>query len=237
MSDKVASEKDAGDNAADVGVEDQSTSGSTESHLDEYIDKVITDTEERHPLHRFFRIPTLLSEDTSTSGGFWQPADRLLASIIGQRQRRSRDGSMSQEGTRTNDSEDHDEDEDDTVQWDYETVLSAPVVFNGTIVDRQTGVLRAFAPDTFADLRSRFGVLESQFRRAISESDGFVSFQSNSKGAARVGGIFFFTQDGAYMIKTIKVRVVRSPEFLMPTRLDNVDIVWLCLKKIPCVRS
>ncbi|OEU21559.1 SAICAR synthase-like protein, partial [Fragilariopsis cylindrus CCMP1102] len=33
-----------------------------------------------------------------------------------------------------------------------------------------------------------------------------VSFQSNSKGAARSGGIFFFTKDGAYMIKTIPNR-------------------------------
>ncbi|KAL7534743.1 hypothetical protein ACHAXR_006055 [Thalassiosira sp. AJA248-18] len=32
----------------------------------------------------------------------------------------------------------------------------------------------------------------------------YISFQSNSKGAARAGTFFFFTADGAYMIKTVK---------------------------------
>lgn len=32
----------------------------------------------------------------------------------------------------------------------------------------------------------------------------YISFQSNSKGAARVGTFFFFTADGAFMVKTVK---------------------------------
>jgi 1-phosphatidylinositol-4-phosphate 5-kinase len=64
--------------------------------------------------------------------------------------------------------------------------------------------IAAYAPDCFADLRSFFGITEESFRHSMLESGPFISFQSNSKGAARVGGVFFFTRDGAYMIKTIK---------------------------------
>lgn len=62
----------------------------------------------------------------------------------------------------------------------------------------------AFAPDCFADLRKFFGITETFFAKSIFESGPYVSFQSNSKGAARAGLVFFFTRDGAYMIKTIK---------------------------------
>ena len=66
--------------------------------------------------------------------------------------------------------------------------------------------LAVFAPKSFENLRSVFGISEGSYRQSIFSSGPFVSFQSNSKGAARVGGVFFFTRDGAYMIKTIKVR-------------------------------
>jgi 1-phosphatidylinositol-4-phosphate 5-kinase len=62
----------------------------------------------------------------------------------------------------------------------------------------------SYAPDCFAELRSLYGVGEADFRRSILESGPYVSFQSNSKGAARAGGFFFFSRDGAYMVKTIK---------------------------------
>jgi Phosphatidylinositol-4-phosphate 5-Kinase len=62
----------------------------------------------------------------------------------------------------------------------------------------------SYAPDCFAELRSLYGVGEADFRRSILESGPYVSFQSNSKGAARTGGFFFFSRDGAYMVKTIK---------------------------------
>lgn len=64
--------------------------------------------------------------------------------------------------------------------------------------------LTAFSPEGFSQLRSLFGISESSFRTSILESGPFVSFSSNSKGAARAGGVFFFTRDGKYLIKTIK---------------------------------
>lgn len=47
--------------------------------------------------------------------------------------------------------------------------------------------ITAYAPVTFADLRSRFGISEQDFRQSILQSGPYVSFQSNSKGAARAG--------------------------------------------------
>ena len=63
----------------------------------------------------------------------------------------------------------------------------------------------SYASEMFSDLRYRFGIDEAEFRRVLTGETPFVSFQSNSKGAARAGGIFFFTRDGSYMIKSIKV--------------------------------
>jgi hypothetical protein len=59
-----------------------------------------------------------------------------------------------------------------------------------------------YAAKAFSQLRSRFGIDEEEFTRAMQTP--FVSFQSNSKGAARAGLFFFFTRDGAYMVKSIK---------------------------------
>ncbi|CAB9520382.1 Phosphatidylinositol 4-phosphate 5-kinase type-1 beta [Seminavis robusta] len=65
--------------------------------------------------------------------------------------------------------------------------------------------ITAYAPQLFANLRrEQFLISDESFQRSIFESGPYISFQSNSKGAARVGGVFFFTRDGAYMIKTIK---------------------------------
>ena len=64
--------------------------------------------------------------------------------------------------------------------------------------------VRVFAPEIFHQLRGFFGISEPKYLHSILESGPFVSFQSNSKGAARVGGVFFFTRDGTYLIKTIK---------------------------------
>eukprot|EP00523_Entomoneis_sp_CCMP467_P004138 CAMPEP_0168756528 /NCGR_PEP_ID=MMETSP0724-20121128/20663_1 /TAXON_ID=265536 /ORGANISM="Amphiprora sp., Strain CCMP467" /LENGTH=832 /DNA_ID=CAMNT_0008805241 /DNA_START=56 /DNA_END=2554 /DNA_ORIENTATION=+ len=71
--------------------------------------------------------------------------------------------------------------------------------------------LRAYAPSYFAKLRSAYGIDESSYWKSLLDDESpFVSFQSNSKGAQRVGGIFFFTRDGAYMVKTIKPDEVGS---------------------------
>jgi len=64
--------------------------------------------------------------------------------------------------------------------------------------------IKAYAPNVFTTLRSRFGIEEDDFVKSIIGSGPYVSFQSSSKGAARSGGYFFFTRDGAYMVKTIK---------------------------------
>lgn len=95
---------------------------------------------------------------------------------------------------------------------------------------QQVAQITAYAPETFARLRSHFDISDAAFTKSIFESGPYISFQSNSKGVARsgkpsnlslgplqfligrphdffnlVGGVFFFTRDGAYMIKTIKV--------------------------------
>ena len=57
-----------------------------------------------------------------------------------------------------------------------------------------------------------------------------VSFQSNSKGAARAGGIFFFTSDGAYMIKTIPNREKKTllkflPEYYKHMKRNRASLL------------
>ena len=47
--------------------------------------------------------------------------------------------------------------------------------------------IKAFYPTIFSKLRSCFGIKEDDFIRSIIKSGPFVSFQSNSKGAARAG--------------------------------------------------
>jgi hypothetical protein len=80
----------------------------------------------------------------------------------------------------------------------------------------RVALIKAYAPEEFTNLRSNFGISESDYARSILHSGPFVSFQSNSKGAARVGGVFFFTRDGNYMIKTIKAAEVHALLQMMP---------------------
>ena len=91
------------------------------------------------------------------------------------------------------------------IDWDYTLHTETDLHYNSSEGISRVAELAAFAPKTFADMRGLFGISEDCYRTSILGSGPFVSFQSNSKGAARVGGIFFFTRDGAYMIKTIKV--------------------------------
>lgn len=120
--------------------------------------------------------------------------------------------------SRTNDVEEEEIDGDaDNVDLDlfYATTIKMPktdfgdVLLNKEIcpndgIDREARI-KSYAPKTFAKLRSRFGISEEDFLASLTKSGPNVSFQSNSKGAARVGGFFFFSRDGAYMVKTIKV--------------------------------
>jgi hypothetical protein len=70
---------------------------------------------------------------------------------------------------------------------------------------RSLAELTVYCPQTFRNLRNDvFKIPEQEYLESMLSSGPFVSFQSNSKGAARVGGVFFFTRDGKYMIKTIK---------------------------------
>ncbi|GAX12037.1 1-phosphatidylinositol-4-phosphate 5-kinase [Fistulifera solaris] len=75
--------------------------------------------------------------------------------------------------------------------------------------------IRAYAANEFAQLRTLFGISEPGFRKSLLDGS-FVSFESNSKGAARVGGIFFFSPDGGYLIKSIKADEVPTLLQMLP---------------------
>ena len=107
------------------------------------------------------------------------------------------------------------EDDDDN-NWDYLSERKTNLEFNSTAGENVTARITAHAPDTFADLRSWFGIAELSFQTSILESGPYISFQSNSKGAARAGGCFFFTRDGAYMIKTIKKAEAKTLLAMLP---------------------
>ena len=97
-------------------------------------------------------------------------------------------------------------------------ILSSPLP-NSRHKKRIYANITSYASEAFSDLRYRFGIDDDEFRQALANGGPFVSFQSNSKGAARAGGVFFFSRNGAFMIKSIKVsyfitsRVVISSQF------------------------
>mmetsp|Transcript_29592 Transcript_29592/g.62761 ORF Transcript_29592/g.62761 Transcript_29592/m.62761 type:complete len:714 (+) Transcript_29592:229-2370(+) len=57
---------------------------------------------------------------------------------------------------------------------------------------------------------------KNRIRRGIQTTLPYISFQSNSKGAARAGTFFFFTADGAYMIKTVKKEEAKAFLEMLP---------------------
>eukprot|EP00531_Pseudo-nitzschia_arenysensis_P009555 CAMPEP_0116141438 /NCGR_PEP_ID=MMETSP0329-20121206/14383_1 /TAXON_ID=697910 /ORGANISM="Pseudo-nitzschia arenysensis, Strain B593" /LENGTH=700 /DNA_ID=CAMNT_0003636623 /DNA_START=158 /DNA_END=2260 /DNA_ORIENTATION=- len=86
---------------------------------------------------------------------------------------------------------------------------------------RRLAQLKSYGPETFGDLRSSvFGISEDEYLQSVLGT--MVSFQSNSKGAARAGGIFFFTSDGAYMIKTIPNREKKTLLKILPEYYDHM---------------
>jgi len=86
---------------------------------------------------------------------------------------------------------------------------------------RRLAQLKSYAPETFGDLRSSvFGISEEEYLQSVLGT--MVSFQSNSKGAARAGGIFFFTSDGAYMIKTIPKREKKTLLKILPEYYEHM---------------
>jgi Phosphatidylinositol-4-phosphate 5-Kinase len=100
--------------------------------------------------------------------------------------------------------------------WDYQTQRTMELQFQGVSDDTINSTITAYAPKTFADLRSRFGISSTDFQFSLLEAGPYISFQSNSKGAARSGGLFFFTRDGAYMIKTIKKAEAKALLNMLP---------------------
>jgi hypothetical protein len=73
---------------------------------------------------------------------------------------------------------------------------------NLTEITTRSAQITAVAPAVFQQLRTKFGIHEEEYIKSLQTP--FISFQSNSKGAARAGLTFFFSRDGAYMIKSIK---------------------------------
>jgi len=106
--------------------------------------------------------------------------------------------------------------QEDKKIWDYTMKRTTNVEYNTTSGERMASYITAHAPETFANLRLRFGISEENFMTSILKAGPFVHFQSNSKGAARVGGVFFFTRDGAYMIKTIKKEEAKTFLEILP---------------------
>lgn len=75
--------------------------------------------------------------------------------------------------------------------------------------------ITAVAPAVFQQLRNKFGIHEEEYVNSLQTP--FISFQSNSKGAARAGLTFFFSRDGAYMIKSIKRTEADTLLKMLPT--------------------
>jgi hypothetical protein len=117
-----------------------------------------------------------------------------------------------------------DDDDDDTTHaseffsnhWKATFQFSSHATPATNLKDLRVAHVKAYAPECFANLRRYYGIAECDYRKSMLESGPFVSFSSNSKGAARVGGVFFFTRDGAYMIKTIKQDEVRALLDMLP---------------------
>jgi Phosphatidylinositol-4-phosphate 5-Kinase len=104
------------------------------------------------------------------------------------------------------------ENELDVQQW---TETESPPIFfsmippsspenNNTDATRAIRMV-AYAPDLFRQMRQQaFGISDLEFRESLLSTGPYVSYSSNSKGAARTGGYFFLSRDGRYLIKRIK---------------------------------
>lgn len=88
----------------------------------------------------------------------------------------------------------HSNNENQSILIDYLTTLSLPSRNNHDSMEDNTPPttirIRAYAANQFAELRSLFGISDEAFRRSLLESGPYILFSSNSKGAARTGGIF-----------------------------------------------
>ncbi|GKY93309.1 hypothetical protein MPSEU_000298500 [Mayamaea pseudoterrestris] len=113
-------------------------------------------------------------------------------------------------------------DEDEAARSDFSVSLQTSVSIDSASSNDSTepslrkARITAIAPKCFADLRRSFGISESAYVKSLLNTGPYVSFQSNSKGAARAGLWFFFTRDGAFMIKTIKHDEVEALRSMLP---------------------
>lgn len=92
---------------------------------------------------------------------------------------------------------DDDMGEEDTFDFDQAYVM------NHTVRNTTTATVRAYAPRAFHTLRRSFGISALEFERMLLTAGPYVSFQTNSKGSA-AKGVFFFTPNGAFLVKSIK---------------------------------
>ncbi len=86
------------------------------------------------------------------------------------------------------------------VDFNFSTTISTNVHVNSSNGTTREVEITAYAPEGFANLRSRFGVSETDFARSILGSGQFVSFQSNSKGSARTGKSGMMIDDDGHHI-------------------------------------
>ena len=84
--------------------------------------------------------------------------------------------------------------------------------------------LTSYCPRIFQDLRNTiFGVTEQHYLQSIvGHQNNLLSFASNSKGSIRSGGYFFFTKDGAYLIKTIPQREKHTLLQMLPNYYEHM---------------
>lgn len=114
--------------------------------------------------------------------------------------------------------------DDPSDEMDLASCMSKKIRLTGAdgVTTQQVAQITAYAPASFAKLRSKFKISEAAFMQSIFKSGPYISFQSNSKGAARAGGVFFFTRDGAYMIKTIKSQEAQTLVKILPKYYEHM---------------
>ncbi|GMH92153.1 hypothetical protein TrST_g6597 [Triparma strigata] len=100
----------------------------------------------------------------------------------------------------TNSLSEHAWNESRTLNYSLQQVNAGQKCGNNT----QPQPLESMRPEIFSLLRSSFSISPSTHLSRLTSS--FRSFKSNSKGAARSGTLFFFSEDGAYLIKTVPDR-------------------------------
>ncbi len=93
------------------------------------------------------------------------------------------------------------------------------IVENGVSMDSEFGEQLCHSDDDDVSVANSIETIIHRrrlFRRSSPKTLPYISFQSNSKGAARSGTFFFFTSDGAYMVKTVKKEEAKAFVEMLP---------------------